>query len=91
MMESVRLQQAGARWFHTADWEGPNLSKASLGNFFFAVLSQGAQVGDIWVMNPKFHKSAIMVSVFMTEEMKAAIEASIKVKFKYPPKMQLNS
>lgn len=90
MIESVRLKAAGARWFHTKDWEGPNLSKASLGRFFHAVLSEGAQLGDVWVMNPKFPRSAIMVSVFMTEEMKAKIESVADVKFKDPPRMQLN-
>lgn len=46
MRESIILINKGAKWWHTQDWEGPNLSIASCGRFFHAVLAAGAQVGD---------------------------------------------
>ena len=91
MMENFRLKQAGAVWWYTVDWEGPNMSKASLGSFMYECISEGAQLGDFFCMNNKFPRSAIQVSLFMTEEMKNNIEARTKFRFKRPPKLQLNS
>ncbi len=66
--EPIHLKQAGARWFHSHDHHSPNLSKTSLGEFFTVVLSAGAYIGEIWPFNHRFYRSAVYVSVFMTEE-----------------------
>ncbi len=65
------------------------LSKASLGLFFFEVLNSGAQIGEIWPFNPSFDRSLVTVSIFMTEEQKAQIEDRTKFRFRRPPKISL--
>ncbi len=89
-MEPNWLKQKGAKWWHTDDYNSPNLSKKSMGDFFHTVLSEGASIGDIWVFNTSYKRSVVYVSVFMTEEMKSNIEQKIKVKFREPPKVHLN-
>lgn len=86
-----RLEAAGARWYHTEDYHSPNLSKASLGRFFAAVLSEGAHIGKVWAMSPQYKRSTVLVSVYMTEDMKENIERDTEFKFCDPPKINLNS
>lgn len=88
--ELIGLKNAGATWWHSADHHSPNLSKSSMGTFFNAVLSEGAHVGEIWVFNHNYNKSAVYVSVYMTEEMKNTIEANTKFRFNPPPVINLN-
>jgi hypothetical protein len=89
-MEYVHLTQKGAVWWHTDDYAAPNLSKASLGTFFFEVLREGGQIGDVWAFNYAYPRSLVLVSVYMTEEMKNAIERRTRFKFRLPPKISLN-
>lgn len=89
-MESIILKNKGAVWYHTDDYHSPNLSKASLGEFFCTILTEGAQIGDVWCFNKTFPRSSVYVSVFMTEEMKNNIEQKTKFKFKLPSKIHLN-
>lgn len=88
--EPIGLKSKGATWWHTEDYHSPNLSKSSMGTFFNAVLSVGAHVGDIWVFNHNYNKSAVYVSVYMTEDMKNEIESNTKFRFVPPPKITLN-
>ena len=90
MGEPPWLKQAGGKWYHTDDYNSPNLSKASLGTFFSEVLKSGAYIGEVWPLNVNFSRSTVLVTVFMTEEMKAQIEANTKFKFRDPPKITLN-
>jgi hypothetical protein len=90
MIENIALKNKGAIWYHTKSWYGPSLSKSSLGKFFFEVLSSGAQVGQIWVLNHQYRNSAIMVSVFMTENMKNDIESRTDYRFEIPGQICLN-
>ena len=88
-MEPILLKKKGAIWYHTEDYHSPNLSKSSMGEFFYYVLSEGAHIGDIWVFSPEYKRSAVFVSVFMTEQMKNNIETKTKFKFKLPPKVSV--
>lgn len=88
--ESQLLKAKGARWWHSDDYASPNLTKKSLGEFFNAVLSSGAQVGNIWTFNPNFSRSGVYVTIFATEEMKQRIEASTRYRFHLPHKIALN-
>ena len=90
MREDPKLKQAGATWWHTADGHSTSLSKANLGNFFYEVLSHPTQVGNIWVFDRRYPRSAVYVSVFMTEETKNEIEANTKYKFRPPQKVNLS-
>ena len=89
-MTPIRLEKAGASWWHSEDYSSPNMSKASLGSFFFEVLKEGGYIGEIWPFAPQYHRSAVYISVFMTEEMKNNIESRTKFKFVPPPVIQLN-
>lgn len=89
--EPTSLKVKGAKWFHTHDHHMPNNSKASLGEFFHAVISEGAHVGEIFCMSPKYNRAWVQVSVFMTDDMKASIEAKTKFRFRNPPQVHLNS
>lgn len=88
--EPIVLKNKGATWWHTEDYHSPNLSKSSMGTFFNAVLSVGAHVGDIWVFCHNYNKSAVYVSVYMTEDMKNIIESNTKFRFVPPPVITLN-
>ncbi len=89
-MIPIRLEKAGATWWHSDDYASPNLTKASLGLFFNEVLSEGAHIGEIWVFQKDHPRSAVYVSVYMTEDMKNNIESRTKFKFRTPPEVQLN-
>jgi hypothetical protein len=77
-------------WWHSCDYNSPNLSKNSLGEFFSLVLSYDVLVGEIWVFNRNYHRSAVYVSIFMSKETKEAIEVNSKFRFVSPPKLTLN-
>lgn len=89
--EPVWLKTQGASWWHSDDYASPRLHKSSMGEFFYHVLSSGAHIGEVWVFNRKFRGSGVYVSVFMTEAMKAEIEAATRYRFRTPPKINLNS
>lgn len=91
MIENPLLKQKGAKWWHSEDYNSPNLSKASLGEFFHVVLSTGAQIGEVWPFNYTYSRSAVYVSIFATDEQKTKIEAATRYRFKTPPKVHLNS
>lgn len=65
------------------------LSKTSLGLFFFEVLNAGGKIGEIWPFNPSFNRSLVTVSVFMSEDQKAVIEDRTKFRFRRPPRIRL--
>lgn len=65
------------------------LSKASLGLFFFEALNAGAQIGEIWPFNYHYNRSLVTVGVFMSEEQKALIENRTKFRFRRPPRISL--
>lgn len=88
--EPGALKQAGARWWHTDDYASPNLTKSSLGEFFAATLSAGAYIGEIWPFNHCYSRSAVYVSVFATDEQKAAIEGATRYRLRRPPVLKLN-
>jgi len=90
-MEPPWLKAKGATWWHSDDHASPNLSKASMGNFFHHVLLTGAYIGEIWVFNHRYERSAVFVTVFMTESMKEEIESKTRYKFRPPPVISLNS
>jgi hypothetical protein len=90
-MERPTLKAAGARWWHADDYSSPTLSKASLGEFFFHVLSVDAQVGEVWPFNHRYPRSTVLATIFATDEQKAKIEAATRYRFKEPPKAKLNS
>lgn len=90
MVENYSLKIRGAQWWHTHDHHSPNLTKASLGTFFNAVLSEGAQIGEVWTMNPNYPRSIVLVTVFATREMIDNIESKTKFRFREPPKVSLN-
>jgi hypothetical protein len=89
-MENVLLKAKGAKWWHSDDYASPNMSKASLGEFFHVALSAGAQIGDVWPFNPSYDRSAVFVTLYMTDEMKAEIEAKTRYRFRPPTKVHLN-
>jgi len=91
MEPPILLQRAGGRWYHSDDYHSPNLSKASLGSFMVSVLSAGGFIGQVWPFSPKYPRSSVYFTVFMTPEMKDKIEAETKFKFKNPPVITLNS
>lgn len=89
-IEPVHLQQAGATWWHSAEGYSPGLSKGSLGEFFFHVLKAGGHIGSVWPFAPQYPRSAVYVTVFMTEAMKAQVESETNFKFKTPPQVRLS-
>lgn len=78
-------------WWHSEDHHSPNLSKASLGEFFYAVLSVGAEVGQVWAFNYRYPRSSVFMTIKATEDQKNQIEAATKFRFKPPPKIHLNA
>lgn len=89
MIESVKLQQAGATWWHCEE-PAPTLTKAALGLFFYEVLKIGAQIGTVWPFDIQYNVSPVYVSVFMTEQMKNNLEKKFKYRFRVPPEVHLN-
>lgn len=74
-----------AQWYHTEDRQGPTLAQASLGRFFNAVLTEGGKIGSVHVFDRSFDRSPVGVTVFMTGQMKDAIEARTNFRFRLPP------
>lgn len=89
-MPSIQLQNKGGRWYHSDDYTSPTLTKASLGSFLYEVLSVGGEIGTIWPFNPRYKRSSVYFTVFMTPEMKADIESRTRFRFRDPPKISLN-
>jgi hypothetical protein len=84
-MSHFLLEKQGATWWHTQDYHSPNLSKASLGEFFFEVIKVGAEIGTVWAFNRNFNRSAVYITVFMTEDMKNELESKFRYRFVPPP------
>lgn len=61
-----------------------NLSKASLGVFFEAVLRHRGDVTSIYAMNPEYARSAVLARVFLTVQGKEAFEAETGFKLRPP-------
>lgn len=90
-MEPLHLQLKGGKWWRTDVTGTPNLTKNSLGTFFYEVLSVGAYVGEIWPFNIHYARSAVFVSVYMTEEQKKIIEEKTKFRFLPPERPHVNN
>lgn len=90
MDESPTLKRAGATWWHTDDYASPSLTKASLGEFFHAVLSAGAQIGEVWPFNHRHARSLVLVSLFATDAQKAEIEGKTRYRLRRPPVAHVN-
>lgn len=90
IIERPRLKNKGASWWHSADDASPNLSKASMGEFFNVVLSSGAQIGEIWPFNINFPRSLVLVTIYATQEMINEIESKTKFRFVPPPRIGVN-
>lgn len=84
-MSKFILERQGATWWHTKDYHSPNLSKASLGEFFFEVLKIGAEIGTVWVFNRHYNRSSVYITIFMTEDMKKELESKFRYRFVPPP------
>lgn len=84
-MSHFLLEKQGATWWHTQDYHSPNLSKASLGEFFFEVIKVGAEIGSVWAFNRHYNRSAVYITVFMTEDMKKELESKFRYRFVPPP------
>lgn len=79
-----------AVWWHVDDYHAPNLSKASLGSFCYEALILGIEIGQIWPLNNRFHRSWVGVTIKATITQKELLEAKTKFKFNPPPKLHLN-
>lgn len=77
-------------YWHTEDSHSPTLSKASLGDFFYTVLSEGAEISSVWPFASKYPRSSVFVVIKATAEQKQKIEDKTKFKFKPPPKIHVN-
>lgn len=86
-MNKFELERRGAVWWQTDDYASPNLSKASMGEFFYTVLKEGGYIGEIWPFNENYNRCSVFISVLMTEEMKNNIESKTRFKFRLPPKI----
>jgi len=75
------------KWYHTDDYASPNLTKSSLGVFFYEVLKVGGKIGEIWPFNIRHDRSLVLVSVQLTEEMKIDLETRTRFRFRDPPKI----
>jgi hypothetical protein len=64
---------------------GVSLSKASLGEFAYVVLSHGGDITNYFVMWPKVKRSAVFIRVKLTITAKEAIEAETAFRFDPPP------
>ena len=89
-MNKYILEKQGATWWHTEDFKSPNLSKASLGEFFYEVLKIGGEIGSVWAFNRHYNRSSVYITVLMTEDMKNELETKFRYRFKPPPKITLN-
>lgn len=89
-MADYTTMQVEKKWWHTEDHYSPNLSKASLGEFFFAVLSVGAEVGQVWAFNYRYKRSSVFMTIKATDAQKDEIEKTTRFKFKPPPKVHLS-
>ena len=79
-----------AKWWHSHDHHSPNLSKASLGLFFNAVLKHDVEIGTVWVFDRRWARSPVYVTVKMTDDVRAKIEAETRFRFVPPPKIVLS-
>lgn len=77
-------------YWHTEDSYSPNMSRASLGDFFYTVLSEGGEISSVWAFAPKYHRSSVFVVIKATVEQKQRIEDKTKFKFKPPPTIHVN-
>lgn len=68
-----------------------SLSKASLGEFCFAVLSCGGEIASIWPFSPQYNRSAVFYRVFLSIAQKEKIEAETGYRFDPPPIAHVNS
>jgi len=67
------------------------LSKASIGEFCFAVLSCGGSVTSIWPFAPQYIRSSVFYRVHLSITQKKKLEAETPYRFDPPPVAKLNS
>jgi hypothetical protein len=91
LMTVMARLDSNAKWWHTAEHAGSvQMSKASLGEFFYAVLHRNVQIGEVWPFAP-VRGALVLVSVKMTPDVKDEIEAETRFRFVPPPKITLNA
>ena len=81
-----------AVWWHTVERRPGNLSmsKALLGEFFYAVLHRNVKIGEVWPFAP-VRGSLVLASVKMTPAVKDDLEATTRFRFVSPPVSSLSS
>lgn len=67
-----------------------SLSKASLGEFCFAVLGCGGEISSFFVFNHSYPRSAVFMRVRLSITQKEKIEAETPYRFDPPPVAHLN-
>lgn len=67
------------------------LSKASIGEFCYAVLRSGGAIYEIWPFQPNYNRSAVYYRVRLSIAQKDKIEAETPFRFDPPPTVHLNS
>lgn len=79
------------KFYHLSERSGKrvSLSKSSLGEFCFNVLSCGASIYQLWPFNPSHHGSAVYPAIKATD---AQIEhlKSLGYDFVAPPTIKVN-
>lgn len=78
----------GRVWMHCE--QGLNYSKASMSRFVMYCLGNNVEIGDIWVFDSKFPRSAVSVSVRIKPEQFDEFEKETGGKLREPPKISLN-
>jgi hypothetical protein len=68
-----------------------SLSKASLGEFCYAVLSVGGDITNFFVFNKEYHRSSIFIRVHLSIAQKEKLEAETGYRFDPPPYAKTNS
>lgn len=67
-----------------------SLTKNSLGEFTFAVLSVGGDINSFFVFDHKYPRSAVFISVQLSIAQKEKIESETSYRFDPPPMIALS-
>lgn len=66
------------------------LSKASIGEFCYAVLRAGGEISSVWPFSPQYTRSAVFYTVRLSISQKIKIEAETAFRFDPPPVAHVN-
>ncbi|WP_207183951.1 hypothetical protein [Methylobacterium indicum] len=86
------LAQQGGRYYHIAEHEGRRLtlSKASLGEFVFEILSRGGEIMQLWPFAPKWKRSPVYPVVAMTPKMRDEFVEATGFLLVDPPRLSID-